>query len=393
MTTTSTTVAFTGAALPATDTIAVAYSDGTTAQDATVSGLTNPGSTWGANVDFTKLAPGQKTVEAVVTAVTLADGTVDTTVAPADETFTFATAPVVAATPAVTSTPDYDSTDDVTADGQGVTLDVTGFAANEPLTIAATSAKGATVALTTDPATATTDATGAYTGTAFFPEDVTGGDYAITITGQTSKETVATEIALIGDPTITAPTDGQKIVGTTATFAGTGTPGSNIVLFYGPAADFADFDQAALQQRESALRKAAAAGRSVPDASSPSDPASPTDPIVVAANGTWSVTVAVKPGAYKVVAFGALLDSSGNQVENSRGDFPTTIAAQDPAFTVVAPAAVITPAAAPGTGTGTLAFTGSQDAVPATIGGGILLLAGLGLVVVARRRRSAADQG
>ncbi|WP_153001761.1 hypothetical protein [Curtobacterium oceanosedimentum] len=177
---------------------------------------------------------------------------------------------------------------------------------------------------------------------------------------------------VLDKPVITAPKDGATVTGPDVTFEGTGTPGSNILLVAVPT------DQ---------LNARAAA-----------EPADPTDPIVVGADGTWSVTLAVEPGDYTAVAQGFLLDADGEPVVDADGE-PVVSDPSDPVeFTVTAAVAPVgtTPAAGSGgagtapvatTPTGQLAFTGA-DLAPAGIAAGLLALIGTALMVVMARRRA-----
>ncbi|OIH95533.1 hypothetical protein [Curtobacterium sp. MCBA15_001] len=202
---------------------------------------------------------------------------------------------------------------------------------------------------------------------------VTGGVGTGDVTVAFSLPAVTTQptTPALDTPVITSPKDGAALVGSTVTFEGTGTPGSNILVVAAPT------DQVMAQ----AQSRAAA------------EPADPTDPIVVGADGTWSVTLAAEPGDYTAVAQSFLLDANGDPVLDENGD-PVISDPSDPVqFTLAAAAATNPVVSAPGAGTGTgavtpngqLAFTGA-DLAPAGIAAGLLALAGTVLMVVARRR-------
>lgn len=178
----------------------------------------------------------------------------------------------------------------------------------------------------------------------------------------------------VATPVITSPKNGAALVGSTVTFTGTGTPGSNILLVAAPT------DQVQAKARATA------------------QPNNPADPIVVRADGTWTVTLAAKPGNYTAVAQAFLLDATGQPVLDAAGD-PVVSGPSTPVeFTLTAAVATGTTPAGTGTGTaparvvpaaptGELAFTGA-DIAPAAISAGLLALAGTVLSVVLARRRS-----
>lgn len=87
-------VSFTGAGLPANDTIDVQYTNGTGAQQTAIYGgnTSDSGGNWSATANFGDLAKGAVTVVSVVTAH-LPSGAADTSVTPVDLTFTLAYAP------------------------------------------------------------------------------------------------------------------------------------------------------------------------------------------------------------------------------------------------------------------------------------------------------------
>lgn len=182
-------------------------------------------------------------------------------------------------------------------------------------------------------------------------------------------------VATLATPVITSPKTGAKLTGNKVTFTGTGTPGSNILLAVVPTAQV----KAAEAQAKLATPKA-------------TTPADPQDPIVVGADGTWKVTLALKANDYTAEAASFLLDAQGQPVLDANGDPVVAGPSNDVEFVLTA--AVTTPA---GTGTatpvatataadGSLAFTGSNAA---PIAGFAALLVALGGVFafLARRRR------
>lgn len=198
------------------------------------------------------------------------------------------------------------------------------------------------------------------------------GDVTVAFSLPAVETTPTTPV--LDEPVITAPKDGATVTGPNVTFEGTGTPGSNILLVAVPTDEL----------DEPAARAA--------------EPADPEDPIVVGADGTWSVTLAVEPGDYTAVAQGFLLDADGEPVVDADGA-PVVSDPSDPVeFTVTAAVAPIgtTPAAGQGgagtapvatTPTGQLAFTGA-DLAPAGIAAGLLALIGTAIMVVMARRRA-----
>lgn len=190
-----------------------------------------------------------------------------------------------------------------------------------------------------------------------------------------AASTPPTTTPTLDTPVITTPKDGAALVGSSVTFEGTGTPGSNIVLVAVPT------DQVQAQSRAQARA---------------AQPADPTDPIVVGADGTWSVTLAAAPGDYTAVAQAFLLDANGDPVLDANGQ-PVASDPSDPVEFTLTAAAATTPVSGTGTGTtgtgvtttptGQLAFTGA-DLTPAAVTAGLLALAGTVLTVVMARRRS-----
>ncbi|WP_191089255.1 LPXTG cell wall anchor domain-containing protein [Microbacterium radiodurans] len=164
-------------------------------------------------------------------------------------------------------------------------------------------------------------------------------------------------------PVITSPTEGQTVTGTQVTFEGTGTPGAYIGLLVVPT-----------ELVEDAAPQARAAAPA---------PADPADPILVDENGNWTVTLALLPENYTVVAI---------QAADPEGATGLSAASEPVNFSLVAPV----PAPAGG-GSGaapaanptnpTLAATGGAD--PSLMFGiaALTLLAGAGALVVSKRRR------
>ncbi len=178
--------------------------------------------------------------------------------------------------------------------------------------------------------------------------------------------------ATLDAPVITSPTEGQVVVGDQVTFTGTGTPGSNILLAVVPTDQVAELEAA-----EGTDTMAAAAA----------EPADPTDPIVVDADGNWTVTLALTPDDYTAAAVAFLLDENGAPVLDAAGQPVISDPSADVAFSLVA--AVVpagTPATPIATGTTGLAYTGSEGTEAAIGIGAAVLLLGATLMVLARRR-------
>jgi hypothetical protein len=176
--------------------------------------------------------------------------------------------------------------------------------------------------------------------------------------------------ATLDAPVITSPTQGQVVVGDQVTFTGTGTPGSNILLAVIPTDQLDE-----LQAAEGDMSSAAA------------EPADPSDPIVVDADGNWTVTLALTPDDYTAAAVAFLLDENGAPVLDAAGQPVVSDPSADVAFSVIA---AVVPAAAPATpivtGTTGLAYTGSEGTEAAIGIGAAVLLLGSTLMVLARRR-------
>ncbi|RKR76418.1 hypothetical protein [Frondihabitans australicus] len=361
------------------DTLAVSYNDGADSPvlAATVANYAVASGNWNADVTFPGLAAGTKHVSATVQEIN-ADGT--TVDASFPVTFDFAVAPsagLAKVTTDVTATTVDDASD------TGIAVSGTGFAANEPITLVV--GTGTKVVTPTTAPTATADANGDYTTQLVLPADAPGGDYSVSVAGTTSVRVATADFAVLGDPGITAPTAGAKLTGKSVTFSGTATPGSEVLVILDTTADF-NSQLGGSTASASRMMSAAKADSNVvePKATDPTGTFLP-----VGASGTWTVTASGLPADdYTFIVVSQVDDGTGSAAVNENGDPLITIGGPVE-FTLAAPAAAIVPASTGGTQT--LAFTGSQDAVPATIGGGLLLLVGAGLMVVARRRRARFD--
>ncbi|ROS54742.1 hypothetical protein [Frigoribacterium sp. PhB24] len=173
-------------------------------------------------------------------------------------------------------------------------------------------------------------------------------------------------------PVITSPTQGQVVVGDQVTFEGTGTPGSNILLAVVPTDQLPELEAPADEMRAAA------------------EPADPADPIVVDADGNWTVTLALTPDDYTAAAVAFLLDADGAPVLDDAGQPIVSDPSADVAFSLVA---AVVPAGTPATpiatgtaGTTGLAYTGSEGTEAAIGIGAAVLLLGSTLMVLARRR-------
>lgn len=187
-------------------------------------------------------------------------------------------------------------------------------------------------------------------------------------------------------PVITAPVQGEIVVGDRVTFEGTGTPGSDIGLLVVPTAELAELEAqiaealAALEPQVSTLAQP----------SPQPAPAAPTDRIIVGDDGTWSVTLEQIPGDYTVVAFAALFDEDGAPVIDPATELPVVSGLSTPVeYSIVAalvPAGTTPVAVIPADSA--LAYTGSETSGGALGLAGALTLAGVALTLVARRRRA-----
>ncbi|MFD1339943.1 LPXTG cell wall anchor domain-containing protein [Microbacterium lemovicicum] len=157
---------------------------------------------------------------------------------------------------------------------------------------------------------------------------------------------------LLPAPVITAPTAGQALTGSTVTFTGTGTPGTNVLLAVLPTASLQELSAQA------------------------AEPADPEDPIVVDAAGTWSVTVELLPGDWTAAAVLVQLDENG-QVANILSDPSAEVQ-----FTLTPAVAPVVPANT----VKTLANTGPKDVGGFAVAGVLFTVAGAALMVARRRR-------
>ncbi|MBF4575598.1 LPXTG cell wall anchor domain-containing protein [Frondihabitans sp. VKM Ac-2883] len=381
----STTPTFEGAG-QAGDTITITYGARAAKTGVAATTVVKADNTWSTTTDFSQLEPGATEGSALVNETDPAGNPVPG----ADQkriNFVFPSAPAAAVPASIAVTPTKTSV--LEASTTGVAVSAKGFSPDEQVVVAVTDAKGTVIPLAGDrPAqTFASDTDGSYTDVLRLPANLVGGTYTVTIVGVRSGVSVKSSFYALGAPTITSPTNGQKLVGSTVTFAGTGTPGSDIGVIVLTTKAY----KAALAQAKAAEAKSSASASRLasPRAGTTATPADPTARIIVGANGRWSVTLAAKPGDYTAVAIAALLDANGDPVVDAAG---TPVAAGPSApveFTLTA--AVVTPAAAgtgvDGNGTTTLAYTGS-DTAPLAIGGSLVLLAGAGLLLAARRRRS-----
>ena len=190
-----------------------------------------------------------------------------------------------------------------------------------------------------------------------------------------------TDVAL-DTPVITSPTQGQVVAGDQVTFEGTGTPDSNILLAVVPT-DQLDEPEAA--QGDDTMAAAA-------------EPVDPADPIVVDAEGNWTVTLALTPDDYTAAAVSFLLDETGAPVLSAAGQpiisgpsadvtfslVAAVVPAGTPATPIAVPVAalVATPVASPSG----LAYTGSEGTEGGIGIGTAVLLLGTTLMVLAHRR-------
>ena len=252
--------------------------------------------------------------------------------------------------------------------------------ASRQVSIMGTAPAGATITVT--------DADGVVRGTAELGEETEfsipvdyADDVAIiqTVTvGGVVVDRVLTEVvrsfllpvvAELPAPVITSPMNGEVLRGDSVIFTGTGVPGENILLAAVP----------------SDALEAAEDGQSAPAAPAPADP---TSPIVVDADGNWTVTLALIPGVYTAAATHVSLDESGNLLTALS---PASVPVEFTLAAVVVEPPVVVPV---GNGGEMLADTGAEDG--ATLGaaglGVLLLLAGAAVVVGRRLTRTPATE-
>jgi hypothetical protein len=362
----TTTPVFTGVAAPG-STVTVTYSNKNLGNSVAGTATANPDGTFSVPTTFLDLAPGSLGSGANVTQSNPAAQVGSLGVA-----FTFAEAPVPAIAPTITATPDEVTLDEATT--TGIAVAATGFSPGEEVRTVVTDSEGTVVVLADRALNYYAENTvGSYADTIVFADDVVADDYTITLTGvrsgivQAVDVTVADEVVLLTPtPVITSPTEGQVVTGGTVTISGTGPVGTGIVL---TVADSSFLDGTATETP--------AEGRFyLTDLA---------DPILVDAQGNWTVTVSLLPGEYATQAVAAELNADGSVNEaGAVSDFSNTVT-----FSLVAAAAappVVTPAA-PAARPAGLAYTGSE-ASQGVVGAALLLLVGGGLLVAARRRRA-----
>ena len=203
---------------------------------------------------------------------------------------------------------------------------------------------------------------------------------ALSVDGGTPEtQTVSFElpsVAALPAPAITSPAPGEVVTGTQVTFRGTGEPGAFIGLVVVPTA----LAQDALADSADPDADGETSLSAVEPTAAPA-PADPADPIVVAADGTWSVTVALAPEDYTVVAVQAS-DAAGT---TGLSDPSTPVAFSLRAAPVAVPALVSTGSDTPSR---TLAATGGDD-ITGLLGISILVMLAGAAAVVTNRRRSA----
>lgn len=341
-------------------------------------------STWTATTSFADMGPGVTKVVLTVAEVD-AQGDPITGATPVVRQLSFTKPPVQARGRSIVLTPDYPTIDGAAVSGIG--LAATGFTAGEPLVIAITGPDGKSTAATGSEATPTADADGAFSELIALPADAVGGDYVVTVTGTVSTLVLTKTAYVLGDPTITSPTAGEKIVGTKVTFTGTGTPGSSIGLVIAPtsavkAAAAAAASAAAADPATTAKAPAATSGSSAASAADPAAGSDASQNIAVGASGSWSVTVTLpKPGDYTAVAIAGVVDANGDPISDNTGLPVLSGPSAEVEFVLAAPPVITTSATGP-----TLAYTGS-NASPFVIGGALAVLLGAGLMVATRRRR------
>ena len=362
----TTTPVFTGVAAPG-STVTVTYSNKALGNSVAGTATTNPDGTFSVPTTFLDLAPGSLGTGANVTQSDPAAQVGSLGVA-----FTFAEPPVPAIAPTITATPDEVTVEQATT--TGIAIAATGFSPGEEVRTVVTDSEGTAVDLADRELNYyADDDQGAYADTIVFADDVVADDYTITLTGvrsgivQAVDVTVADEVVLLTPtPVITSPTEGQVVTGGTVTISGTGPVGTGIVL---TVADPSFLD--------GTVTETPAEGRFYLT--------DPTDPILVDAQGNWTVTVSLLPGEYVTQAIAAELNADGSVDEaGAVSDFSNTVAFSLVAAAVAPP--VVTPAA-PVVRPAGLAYTGSE-ASQGVVGAALLLLVGGGLLVAARRRRA-----
>ncbi|BDZ47933.1 hypothetical protein GCM10025867_01740 [Frondihabitans sucicola] len=378
---TTTTPVFSGTGTPG-STVEIAYIGAGKKVFTAGSATVGTDGTWTITTSFADLGPG--ITKAVLTVDELdATGAPVSGATPVIRLVSFTRPPVQAQGESIVLTPDYPTVDGASTIGIG--LATTGFAADESLVVTVTGPNGKAAVWAGSETAPVADADGAFSELITLPATATGGEYVVTVTGATSKLVLSKKASVLGDPTITSPTAGQRLIGTKVTFTGTGTPGSSIGLVVVPTGEF--------KAAEAAATSAASAGggsstAKAPAAATPSaaasDPTGSSDEnIVVGAAGTWSVTVTLpKPGDYTAFAIAGLVDAAGDPVSDNTGLPVLAGPSADVEFVLAAPTIVT----ASTTGQQELAFTGT-NAAPYVVSGGLAILLGAGLLFATRRRR------
>lgn len=361
-----------GSTVTATDTLGSAAGPAVTVTDGTD---TSPG-TYSVTLDVEPSAGTQ--AEAVHAVTVLSDGS------PTPEATQFVSFPVSAPTPTLTVTSPANTTAAApytpanrhfTITGAGTAGDLVNISAGDDLlgqvTVGADNTYSAEVGFEATAANnevlTLTQATPATDGTS--PTLNEGDLVTVYVTLPAAPVVLA--------PVIIKPSAGSATGTVNVTFTGTSQPGTYVSVQALPTVLYV----AASSANPTPAQLAAA------NAIDPSTIPDPTNPVLVDAAGNWTVTEALAVGDWTAIAVDAA-NADGLPVDVN--DFVDATAASDPqqffvTAAVVAAAANITPAA------GTLAFTGSQDTTPMIVGAGLLLMAGVGLTVVARRRRTLND--
>lgn len=233
----------------------------------------------------------------------------------------------------------------------------------------------------------------------------TGG----TVESEPSPPVVITVVqpeGFIPVPKVTSPVEGETVVGTTGAspgfvtvpVTGTGVPGYNVRIHADASGSFLSWSWGLAGESLPAVFYWREGGILDPNYY-PEGPG-----VTVRPDGTWSTTVQLRPGSSGVAAVqfdparlpektGVTNDPYASSLENSVYDFTVS----DQAVAVVPPTSDPTsPAAAPVVPAevartvargGELAYTGADVALPLVLGG-VMLLGGISLTVVRRRRRA-----
>lgn len=239
---------------------------------------------------------------------------------------------------------------------------------------------------------------GEWSATIEFAEDADEFQYVTAVQTTDGEETGEASVffsfvvELLPAPSITSPSNGETVVGDQVTFEGTGEPGANVMVFIIPTSLLEELEEDLADEFESELRstgtdtleRAAAelgaelgAGADLQAAvEAAAEPVDPTEPIVVGANGAWSVTIALPADDYTALAI---------LIDGPETGYPISEPSNEVAFSLVAAAA---PGAGPGAGDGPgdgLAVTGNEST---GFLGLAAVLAALGAVLVVASRRA-----